>query len=133
MGGAEESSRWTMAQGMKTGGRRKGTANKATAEIREHAQQYTVEALEVLAHVAQHGESESARVSAACALLDRGHGRPTQAVNVGADSSMAALMARIPAPASPCTLGSPWCHRKEGPGGSGGASRLWPASVGCSV
>ncbi len=26
---------------------------------------------------------------------DRGHGRPTQAVNVGADSSMAALMVRI--------------------------------------
>ncbi len=54
-----------------------------------------MQALEVLAHVAQHGESESARVSAACALLDRGHGRPIQAVNVGADSSMAALMARI--------------------------------------
>ncbi len=55
----------------------------------------SMQALEVLVHVAQHGESESARVSAACALLDRGHGRPTQAVNIGADSSMAALMVRI--------------------------------------
>ncbi len=33
-----------MAKGQKSGGRRKGTPNKATAEIREHAQQYTVEA-----------------------------------------------------------------------------------------
>ncbi len=66
-----------------------------TAELRGAARQYTMQALEVLAHVAEHGESESARVSAACALLDRGHGRPTQAVHVGADSSMASLMARI--------------------------------------
>ncbi len=84
-----------MAKGQKTGGRRKGTPNKVTAELRGAAQQYTMQALKVLAHVAQHGESESARVSAACALLDRGHGRPTQAVHVGADSSIAALMARI--------------------------------------
>ena len=61
-----------MAKGQKTGGRRKGTVNKSTAELRGAAQQYTMQALEVLAHVAQHGESESARVSAACALLDRG-------------------------------------------------------------
>ena len=81
--------------GERRGGRQKGTPNKVTAELRGAAQQYTMQALEVLVHVAQHGESESARVSAACALLDRGHGRPTQAVNVGADSSMAALMARI--------------------------------------
>ncbi len=79
--------------GERRGGRQKGTPNKVTAELRGAAQQYTMQALEVLAHVAQHGES--ARVSAACALLDRGHGRPTQAVNVGADSSLATLMARI--------------------------------------
>ena len=42
----------------------------------------------MLAHVAQHGESESARVSAACALLDRGHGRPTQAVEGTLDGEM---------------------------------------------
>ncbi len=38
-----------MATGRKTGGRRKGTPNKVTAEIRDAAQQYTVEALEGLA------------------------------------------------------------------------------------
>ncbi len=81
--------------GERRGGRQKGTPNKVTAELRGAAQQYTMQALEVLVHVAQHGESESARVSAACALLDRGHGRPTQAVNIGADSSLATLMERI--------------------------------------
>ncbi len=84
-----------MATGRKTGGRRKGTPNKVTAELRGHAQQYTVEALEGLAQIARTSQSDAARVSAWNALLDRGHGRPTQAVNIGADSSMAALMARI--------------------------------------
>ena len=35
-----------MSQGLKTGGRQRGTPNKVTAEICEHAQKYTVEALE---------------------------------------------------------------------------------------
>ena len=42
-----------MAQGSKTGGRQKGTPNRVTAEIREYAQQYTVEALEGLAQIAR--------------------------------------------------------------------------------
>ncbi len=71
-----------MAKGRKTGGRRKGTPNKATAEIRGAAQQYTKEALEVLVQVARNGQSDAARVSAACALLDRGHGRPAQSHEV---------------------------------------------------
>ncbi len=84
-----------MAKGQKTGGRIKGTPNKVTAELRGHAQQYTVEALEGLAQIARTSQSDAARVSAWNALLDRGHGKPNQAVNIGADSSMAALMARI--------------------------------------
>ncbi len=59
-----------------------------TAELRGAERQYTMKALEVLAHVAQHGESESARVSAASTLLDRGHGRPTQAVEGTLDGEM---------------------------------------------
>ena len=48
-----------MPQGRKTGGRRKGTPNRATAEIREHAQQYTVEALEGLAQIARTSQSDA--------------------------------------------------------------------------
>ena len=42
------------------------------------ARAYTVEAVEALAHVMKHGQSESARVAAANALLDRGHGKAPQ-------------------------------------------------------
>ena len=37
-------------------------------------------AIEALADIAQNGTSESARVSAACAILDRTHGRPRAAL-----------------------------------------------------
>ncbi len=86
-----------MAQGRKTVCRKHGTPNKVTAEIREHAQQYTIEALEGLAQIARTSESDAAKVAAWKAILDRGHGRPARAVavNVAADNSVAALMKRI--------------------------------------
>lgn len=61
-------------------GRPKGAPNKAGRELRELAQQYTETALAALVKIAKTGESESARVSAATALLDRGYGRPAQAI-----------------------------------------------------
>src|SRR5689334_4191692 len=64
--------------GPKTGGRRAGTPNRSTRLIRELAQQYTAEALERLADLMRHAESEAARVAAIKELLDRAHGRPTQ-------------------------------------------------------
>ena len=36
-------------------------------------------AIEALANIAEHGSSEAARVSAACAILDRAYGKPMQA------------------------------------------------------
>jgi hypothetical protein len=47
-------------------------------EIRQLARAHTNTALETLVEVAKSGKSESARVAAAVALLDRGWGRPTQ-------------------------------------------------------
>ena len=52
-------------------------------ELREAARQYTGEALRTLAAICNEGQSEAARVSAACALLDRGYGKPTQQVETG--------------------------------------------------
>ncbi len=69
----------------KTGGRRKGTPNKTTAELRGAAQQYTLAALEGPAQIARTSESDAAKVAAWKAILDRGHGRPAQAIQVGAD------------------------------------------------
>jgi hypothetical protein len=39
-------------------------------------------AIAALAHIAANGQSETARISAACAILDRTHGRPAQAVEL---------------------------------------------------
>ena len=61
----------------KTGGRQKGTPNKVTADLQDAARKYSFEALETLRKVCTEGESEAARVAAANALLDRGHGKPT--------------------------------------------------------
>ena len=66
-------------------GRKKGTPNKATADIRAAAQEYTDQALSVLVQIATAGESEAARVAAANSILDRAHGKPRQSVEVEAD------------------------------------------------
>jgi hypothetical protein len=61
-------------------GRPKGSPNRATAEQKllfaAKAMELSDLALEALAAVAQGGESEAARVSAATAILDRAFGRP---------------------------------------------------------
>ena len=66
----------------KSGGRQKGTPNKATREIKAIAQPYGPEAIATLAEIMRHSESEPARVAAANALLDRGYGKPSQTVAV---------------------------------------------------
>ena len=64
-----------MAKGYKTGGREAGTPNKATASIREAAQQYTETAIQTLVEVmSDETAPHAARVAAANSLLDRGHG-----------------------------------------------------------
>ena len=52
-------------------------------ELREAARQFTDDALNTLARICNEGQSEAARVSAACALLDRGYGKPTQQLETG--------------------------------------------------
>jgi hypothetical protein len=60
--------------------RPKGAPNRATRELKALAQQYTERAVDVLAAVmGDAGAPHPARVTAAVALLDRGHGKPAQA------------------------------------------------------
>lgn len=47
-------------------------------DIKDLAKEYTSLALETLADIASNGSSESARVAASMALLDRGHGKIAQ-------------------------------------------------------
>lgn len=71
-----------MAKGKKTGGRVAGTPNKATADIKALAGEYTGAAIAELARLAKNAESEAARVAAIKELLDRGHGKAAQAVEL---------------------------------------------------
>ncbi len=68
------------APGERRGGRRPGTPNKATEEIRIIAREYGEEAIEQLAHLMHHAKSEQARISAAKEILDRSYGKATQPV-----------------------------------------------------
>lgn len=65
----------------KIGGRQKGTPNKVTHDLMGMAQVYTKDALQVLVEIATDPKAaKPARVAAAVAILDRGHGKPTQAI-----------------------------------------------------
>lgn len=70
-----------MAKGGKQpgAGRPKGQPNRATRELKDLAAQYTEEAVLTLAEVMRNDEAPAvARVTAAVAILDRGHGKPRQ-------------------------------------------------------
>ena len=69
--------------GMREGsGRPLGSVNKATKELKlnlsELAREYTQDSLMTLVDVMQSSQSDSARIAAATAILDRGYGRPTK-------------------------------------------------------
>jgi len=89
-----------MAIGRKTGGRVAGTPNRATADIKAFAQEYTPKAIEALAKLAglvddvPPAESEQARVAAIKELLDRGHGKSIQSVDATVTQTDPAAEAR---------------------------------------
>ena len=57
--------------------------------LRECARAQTEPAIKTLVSVMNNRKSPAAsRVAAACALLDRGYGRPTQSVDVSGDTSL---------------------------------------------
>ena len=60
-----------------------GGRPKEDRHLRELARERTIEAVETLSKIMRgKGHPAAARVSAACALLDRGYGRPAQAMEV---------------------------------------------------
>lgn len=74
-----------MAVGRKTGGRTKGTLNKATADIKALAMVHAEAAMKELARLATKAESEAARVAAIKELFDRGFGKAKQSVELDGD------------------------------------------------
>ena len=72
--------------GERRGGRKPGIPNKATAEIKDIARKLGPKAVETLAKLAglvpgaKAAESEQARIGALNSILDRGYGKPAQAI-----------------------------------------------------
>lgn len=64
-------------------GRKPGGVSKAKRELADMAKDYADKALAVLAEImGDNQQPAAARVSAANAMLDRGHGKPAQAVQL---------------------------------------------------
>ncbi len=74
--------------GERRGGRQKGTPNKATADVKALAQQHTPEMISELVRIALNAESEQARVAAIKEVLDRGHGKSRQSLDVSAEVAL---------------------------------------------
>lgn len=74
-----------MAKGAKTGGRKAGTANKSTTGIKELASKYSHFCVEQLVNIAKKSKVESNKLAAIEQLLNRAHGKPTQAMGVDPD------------------------------------------------
>lgn len=73
-----------MANGSKTGGRKKGTPNKATLDIKAYAQKFGKEGIDILMSIARNSQFDAAKVSAVKELFDRGYGKSAQPLT-GAD------------------------------------------------
>lgn len=78
-----------MAAGAKTGGRQKGTPNKATADIKALARSYTTEAMSSLIGIVRNSDSDAAKVSAIKEIFDRGYGKSKQPLIGGDDDDPA--------------------------------------------
>ena len=65
----------------KSGGRKRGTPNKSTADVKAVAQAYGKEAIEALVGIMCNDEyAPAARVAASREILDRGYGKAHQAI-----------------------------------------------------
>ena len=76
-----------MALGKKTGGRRKGSANKITATMQEMARPYAKKALKVVYKLLK-DDSAAIRLQAGKELLDRGYGKAMQVTESKIDQTV---------------------------------------------
>ena len=65
--------------GERRGGRKKGTPNKRTAELRDVVRNYMPAAVERLAEL-MHSDDDAVSLAACKEIFDRGWGKPAQAV-----------------------------------------------------
>lgn len=69
--------------GERRGGRKPGTPNKVTTALKDYAEPFTIEAIDGLVALARSPKTPAAaRVAAWREVLDRGAGRPSQAISI---------------------------------------------------
>jgi len=73
----------------KSGGRKAGTLNKATRDIKELARAHGPEVIEGLIRLFREADGDAARIAAAREILDRGYGKATQPI--AGDDDMPAI------------------------------------------
>lgn len=64
-----------------------GGKPKVDVGLKEAAKSHTMRALETLVDIMENGKRDSDRLAAASIILDRGHGKATQHVDVSGDNS----------------------------------------------
>lgn len=82
-----------MAKGQKTGGRTKGTLNKATRDIKEIARGHGPEVIEGFVRLFRDADSDAAKIAAGKEILDRAYGKSTQPI--AGDDDMPAIRAAL--------------------------------------
>lgn len=75
-------------------GRPAGVPNKLTRPVKELAAQYTEDSIYTLVKLRDHAESEQVRLQAANSLLDRGHGKPRQEIDLNDDHKITVIVNR---------------------------------------
>ncbi|MEO7861381.1 MAG: hypothetical protein ABIU05_13245 [Nitrospirales bacterium] len=75
-------------------GRPLGVPNKLTRPLKELAALHSEDSILVLVALRDHAESEQVRLMAANSLLDRGHGRPRQEINLSDDGKLTVIINR---------------------------------------
>jgi len=86
-------------------GRKPGQVSQAKRDIAEMAKGHAAKALEVLIGIASNSKAPSAaRVSAASAILDRGYGKPRQAVDMDGAFAGSLTVTYVTGPTGPAPI-----------------------------
>lgn len=75
-------------------GRPLGVPNRLTRPLRELAALHSEDCIAVLIELRDHAEAEQVRLAAANSLLDRGHGKPRQEIDLSDDGKVTVIINR---------------------------------------
>jgi len=91
----KESATFKQRGGRRPGaGRPLGVPNKLTRPLRELAALHSEDCIAVLVQLRDHAEAEQVRLAAANSLLDRGHGKPRQEIDLRDDNRITVIVDR---------------------------------------